>query len=58
MIASGARPPVIVAAPDCFIRVAGNQYINSAGTGRYQDYLVDEVIPFVDAHYRTLPRGQ
>jgi enterochelin esterase-like enzyme len=58
MIASGACPPVIVAAPDCFTRVGGNQYINSAGTGRYEDYLVDEVIPFVDAHYRTLPRGQ
>jgi enterochelin esterase-like enzyme len=58
LIASGACPPVIVAAPDCFTRVGGNQYINSAGTGRYEDYLVDEIIPFVDAHYATLPRGQ
>jgi S-formylglutathione hydrolase FrmB len=57
LITSGACPPVIVAAPDCFTRVGGNQYINSAGTGRYEDYLVDEVIPFVDAHYKTLPRG-
>ncbi len=58
MIASGACPPMIVAAPDCFTRVGGNQYINSAGTGRYEDYLIDEIIPFVDATYRTLPRGQ
>jgi hypothetical protein len=58
LIASGACPPVIVAAPDCFTRVGGNQYINSAGTGRYEDYLVDEIIPFVDAHYATMPRGQ
>ncbi|HUJ60205.1 MAG TPA: alpha/beta hydrolase-fold protein [Kofleriaceae bacterium] len=58
LIGSGACPPVIVAAPDCFTRVGGNQYINSAGTGRYEDFLVDEVIPLVDAHYRTLPRGQ
>lgn len=58
LIASGACPPVIVAAPDCFTRVGGNQYINSAGTGRYEDYLIDEIIPFVDGHYRTLPRGQ
>ena len=58
LIASGACPPVIVAAPDCFTRVGGNQYINSAGTGRYEDYLVDEIIPFVDAQYATLPRGQ
>jgi S-formylglutathione hydrolase FrmB len=57
LIESGACPPVIVAAPDCFTRVGGNQYINSAGTGRYEDYLVDEIIPFVDATYRTHPRG-
>lgn len=58
LIAAGKCPPVIVAAPDCFTRVGGNQYINSAGTGRYEDFLVDEVIPFVDANYRTLPRGR
>lgn len=58
MIASGALPPVIVAAPDCFTRVGGNQHINSAGTGRYEDYLVDEIIPWVDQRYRTIPRGQ
>ena len=58
LIAAGACPPVIVAAPDCFTRVGGNQHINSAGTGRYEDYLADEIIPFVDEHYRTLPRGR
>jgi enterochelin esterase family protein len=57
MIASGACPPMIVAAPDCFTRVGGNQHINSAGTGRYEDYLIDEIIAFVDASYRTMPRG-
>ncbi|MGE5183067.1 MAG: alpha/beta hydrolase [Acidobacteriota bacterium] len=57
LIAAGQCPPVIVAAPDCFTRVGGNQYINSPGTGRYEDHLVDEIVPFVDAHYRTLPRG-
>jgi S-formylglutathione hydrolase FrmB len=56
MIAAGTCPPVIVAAPDCMTRVGGNQYINSAGTGRYEDYLCDEVIPFVNATYRTQGR--
>ena len=58
LIGSGACPPMIIAAPDCFTRVGGNQYINSAGTGRYEDYLIDEIIPFVDASYRTMPRGR
>jgi hypothetical protein len=57
LIAAGACPPVIVAAPDCFTRVGGNQYLNSEGTGRYQDYVADEVVAFVDANHRTLPRG-
>src|SRR5262245_6406930 len=49
LIGSGACPPVIVVAPDGFTRVGGNQYINSTATGRYEDYLVDEIVPFVNA---------
>src|SRR4249920_1533770 len=29
LIGSGACPPIVIAAPDCFTRVGGNQYINS-----------------------------
>jgi enterochelin esterase-like enzyme len=47
-------PHAIVVLPDCFTRYGGSQYINSAATGRYEDYVIDEIIPFVDAHYRTL----
>jgi enterochelin esterase family protein len=47
--------PLIVVLPDLWTRFGGSQFVNSAGTGRYEDYLVDEVIPFVDARYRTLP---
>lgn len=58
LVTRGACPPVIVVAPDCFTRVGGSQYINSAGTGRYEDYVIDEIVPFVDAQYPTLPRGR
>ena len=30
LIATGAMPPVVVAFPDCFTRLGGNQYINSS----------------------------
>jgi enterochelin esterase family protein len=53
---AGGCPPVIVAFPDCFTRVGGSQYLNSAATGRYEDYVCDELVPFVDANLRTLPR--
>src|SRR5688572_16133360 len=55
LIASGACPPVVVAAPDCFTRVGGNQYLNSTATGRYEDHLLEEVMPHVT---RTLEVGR
>jgi len=47
-------PPVIVAFPDCFTALGGNQYINSSALGRYADYLTKELVPFVDREFRTL----
>ena len=57
LIGAGACPPVIVAAPDCFTRVGGNQYINSTATGRYEDYLLQEIVPFVEKTYSTRSWG-
>ncbi|MFI5403103.1 MAG: alpha/beta hydrolase [Planctomycetota bacterium] len=54
LIAEGC-PPVIVAFPDCFTRLGGSQYMNSQATGRYEDYLCDELVPFVDGSLPTLP---
>lgn len=53
-------PHAIFALPDCFTRYGGSQYINSEATGRYEDYVINEIIPFVDAHYRTIasPEGR
>lgn len=55
LIGAGVMDPAIVVMPDCFTRYGGSQYLNSAALGRYEDYLVHEIIPFVDAHYCTLP---
>ncbi len=49
--------PMIIVLPDCFTRVGGNQYINSTATGRYEDYLLKEVIPFVEERYPASRRG-
>jgi len=51
LIASGKCPPCIVVAPDCFTRVGGSQYLNSSAVGRYQDYLIQEIIPFINREY-------
>src|SRR5262245_55669509 len=54
LVNNGAIRPMIVVMPDCVTRFGGSQYINSSATGRYADHLVDELVPFVDARYRTL----
>ena len=51
LIGEGAMPPVVVAFPDCATKVGGNQYLNSAGTGRYADYLIQEIVPFVEQKF-------
>ena len=53
MIGSGACPPVIVAAPDCFTRVGGTQYLNSTAVGRYEDHVVEEIVPHLRNRYRA-----
>ncbi|NOT39653.1 MAG: enterochelin esterase [Alphaproteobacteria bacterium] len=54
LIASGAMPPVVVALPDCFTKLGGNQYINSVAMGRWDDFLLQEAVPLVE---RTLGCG-
>jgi enterochelin esterase-like enzyme len=48
LIASGAMPPSVIAFPDCFTKLGGNQYINSAGIGRWADFLIAEAVPHVE----------
>ena len=54
LIAAKKLPPLIVVFPDCFTRLGGNQYLNSSAIGRYADYLNQEIVPFIDAEFRTL----
>ncbi|MGH6894790.1 MAG: alpha/beta hydrolase [Dongiaceae bacterium] len=51
LIGEGKMGPVVVAFPDCYSRLGGNQYINSAAIGRYEDYLVEEIVPFVERRF-------
>jgi enterochelin esterase family protein len=55
LIASGRVKPMILAMPDCFTHLGGSQYINSPALGRYEDHVVEELVPLVDSKLRTLP---
>jgi enterochelin esterase family protein len=54
LIAGGNSDEAILVMPDCFTRYGGSQYLDSSATGRYETHLVEELVPHVDASYRTL----
>jgi S-formylglutathione hydrolase FrmB len=39
---------------DAWTSLGGSQYLDSPATGDYHTYLCDELVPWVDARYRTL----
>jgi enterochelin esterase-like enzyme len=51
---AGDTPPGMVVFVDAWTTLGGSQFVNSPATGRYLDYLCDEVVPFVDERYPTL----
>jgi hypothetical protein len=56
--ASGVMPPVVVALPDCFTRLGGNQYINSSVMGPWADVLLQEMVPLVEARFACGGEGK
>lgn len=50
---AGAMGPVVLALPDCFTSLGGNQYIDSAALGRWEEFLLDEAIPRIEQRYRV-----
>jgi hypothetical protein len=53
LFGAGDLPPAVIVFVDAWTSYGGSQFINSASTGRYMDYLCDEVVPFVDSAYPT-----
>jgi hypothetical protein len=54
VFADGRAPGCIVVYVDAWTSYGGSQYVDSPGTGRYHSYLCNEVVPWVDARYRTI----
>ncbi|AWR97381.1 esterase [Acidianus sulfidivorans JP7] len=47
----------IVILPDMFTKVGGNQYINSSAVGKYEDFLINELIPYFKDIYKSKAVG-
>ena len=55
LIRTKACAEALLVAPDCLTSLGGSQYLNSSATGRYEDYVVQEVVPWVQKTYATGP---
>jgi len=55
LIANRREPPCVIAFPDCFTRLGGNQYINCP-LGRWADFLIEEAVPFVEHNWAAVAR--
>ncbi|MGH2786317.1 MAG: alpha/beta hydrolase [Actinomycetota bacterium] len=53
LFADDSVPRAVVVFVDAWTSYGGSQFINSIATGRYMDYLCDEVVPFIDDRYPT-----
>src|SRR3954447_6096946 len=58
LIGEQRMPPVVVAFPDCFTRIGGNQYVNSTATGAWEDFLIAEMVPAVERHFHCGGAGR
>jgi S-formylglutathione hydrolase FrmB len=54
LMGSGKIKEMIVVMPDCITKYGGSQFINSSATGRYEDYILKEIIPYIDSSYKTI----
>lgn len=53
LIGQEKLPPVVVPMPDCYTSLGGNQYVNSPSVGRYADYLIEELVPFLSERFNV-----
>jgi hypothetical protein len=53
LIASTTIGPVVVAFPDGFTSLGGNQYVDSPVLGRWESWLIDDLLPELERRYRV-----
>lgn len=58
LFARREAPPCILVWVDCWTSLGGSQFVDSPATGRYHSYLCNEIVPWIDAHYRTLAQRE
>jgi len=57
LVGSGEVPEFVAVFVDGWTALGGSQWVNSEAIGRYRDYLVEDVVPFVERELGALPRA-
>ncbi|MCK4751776.1 MAG: hypothetical protein KAT15_32190, partial [Bacteroidales bacterium] len=47
--------PMIVVSPSTYNRYEGSWYTNSSVSGSWEDFIFQDVVSYIDNHYRTIP---
>jgi S-formylglutathione hydrolase FrmB len=55
LVEEGRMGPVVVVFPDAFTSLGGNQYVDSPVLGRWESFLVEELLPRLAGEFRLLP---
>jgi len=55
-ISSGVAREMILVMPSAFTRFQGSMYSNSVTTGDWEAFVTQNLVSYVDSHYRTLPQ--
>ena len=58
LVSAGEVPPLVGVFVDGWTALGGSQWINSPSIGRYQDYVADDVVAFVERTLSTRPRRE
>ena len=58
LIESGDVDEMIMVVAGGDSRMGGSFYVNSPVTGNWEDFIVNDLVGYVDAHFRTLPQAE
>ncbi|MBB6144778.1 hypothetical protein HNQ77_002734 [Silvibacterium bohemicum] len=56
-IKAGVTGKFILVSVDMTTPLGSSWYVNSPVTGNWEDFVIDELVPYMDASFRTLPSG-
>lgn len=58
LISAGRARECILVVPDGFTALGGSQYLNSSGTGRYEDHVASELVDFISDKFSVSRRPE